>query len=375
MALKLGEGTFSDSTMATIAFRLKLNALVKKIKAEKILGSVLTFVWRIEYQIMGLLHAHCLFWTDCNTTDVAVIDKVVNVRFPRTSPFCHEQNLVADFRTLVKTYQIHNHSQRCARGKGRCKFGYPQPISSGTVLRGHQYVFERNAEEVNVVPHNPRILALFRCHHCLEVIHSDQCIGYVLKYCSKNSDEGQVCLEKVIYEGREINRSQRLEYFAATRVCSARECFAGISGYWRHHLKPAVVLLNSHLPGKKVVLTFDKREGETKVDLPSRVERYFGRPLGDDFERLTYPEYFGSYVLSPQGDAGSGYRDLCHPSYSVNRRKKSVLAGLNSVSIRCLELLLFGCFWCVIRPDLGRVYGLVRASFWMILRLWLRRLD
>jgi hypothetical protein len=199
-------------------------------------------------------------------------------------------------------------------------------------------VFERNAEEVNVVSHNPRILALFRCHHCSEVIHSDQCVGYVLKYCSKNSDEGQVFLEKVMYEGREINRSRRLEYFAATRVCSACECFAAISGYWRHHLQPAVVLLDIHLPGKKVVLAFDTCEDEAKVDLPSRLERYFGRALGDDFERLTYPESSGSQVLSPQGDAGSGHRDLCNPSYFVNRRKNSVLAVLNSVSIRCLEL-------------------------------------
>jgi hypothetical protein len=137
MALKRGEGTFSDSAMATIGFPLKLNALVQKIKAEKSLGSVLAFVWRIEYQRRGLPHARLLFWSDCDTTDVAAIDKIVNVRFPRTSPLCHEHNLVADFRTLIKTYQIHNHSKRCAGEKGRCKFGYPQPISSGTVLRGH----------------------------------------------------------------------------------------------------------------------------------------------------------------------------------------------------------------------------------------------
>jgi hypothetical protein len=139
-----------------------------------------------------------------------------------------------------------------------------------------------------------------------------------------------------MYEGRAVNRSQRLEYFAASRVSSACECFAGISGYWRHHIKPAVVVLSLHLPGKKVVLAVDKRQGERKMDLPSRLERYFGRPLGQDFERLTYPEYFGNYILRPVLRSEGGRSDVCEPPYFVVRRKKPVLAILNSVSLRLL---------------------------------------
>jgi hypothetical protein len=43
----------------------------------------------------------------------------------------------------------------------------------------------RSEADQNIVPHNLDLLALLWCHHCLEIIHSDQCIGYILKYCSK----------------------------------------------------------------------------------------------------------------------------------------------------------------------------------------------
>jgi hypothetical protein len=61
-------------------------------------------------------------------------------------------------------------------------------------IRGHNHHFARDAEEGNIVPHNPSLLASFRLHHCLRVIHSEQCIGHVLKYCAKNSDAGRISL-------------------------------------------------------------------------------------------------------------------------------------------------------------------------------------
>jgi hypothetical protein len=109
------------------------------------------------------------------------------------------------------------------------------------------------------VPHNPSLLASFRAHHCLEVIHSEQCIGYVLKYCAKNSDAGQISFQNVLCEGYSVTRVNKLQYYAATRISSASECFAGICGYCRHHMKPTVHGLGIHLPGQKIVLTSGSR--------------------------------------------------------------------------------------------------------------------
>jgi hypothetical protein len=45
------------------------------------------FVWRIGYQQRGLPHAHILLWTEYDLDNVTPIEKVVNVRLQRESPF------------------------------------------------------------------------------------------------------------------------------------------------------------------------------------------------------------------------------------------------------------------------------------------------
>jgi hypothetical protein len=75
------------------------------------------------------------------------------------------------------------------------------------------------------------LLVFFRIHHCLKVIHSEQCVGYVLKHCAKNSDAGRISLQNVLYEGYSITRVNKLQCYAATRISSASERFAGIYGY------------------------------------------------------------------------------------------------------------------------------------------------
>jgi hypothetical protein len=203
-ALKRGEGNYADSAMAPMIFRLKLNALLRFVQSERILGETRAFVWRVECQKRGLPHAHILFWTEYDTADMAVVDEAVSVPMPRESPFSKDRDFVADFRALILLSQVHSHSKRCASANGRCQFGYPQTPARETCIRGHSYVFKRNPGEENIVPHNARILASFRCHHCLEVIHSDQCIGYVLKYCANNTDEGAMAIQQVLYDGRPV---------------------------------------------------------------------------------------------------------------------------------------------------------------------------
>jgi hypothetical protein len=184
--------------------------------------------------------------------------------------------MVSDFRQLIDAIQIHHHSKRCRLPNGRCRFSHPQQISDQRKIQGHTHLFPGDAQEDNIVLHNPLLLAYFRCHHCLEVIHSKQCIGYVLKYCSKNSGAGSISGQNLLYEGHSVIRSDKLLYFAATRISSASECFAGICGYWRHHMKPIVIILGIHLSGQKIVLTSGHADALQKVDVPSPRERNFG---------------------------------------------------------------------------------------------------
>jgi hypothetical protein len=108
--------------------------------------------------------------------------------------------MVSDFRQLIDAYQIHHHSKRCRLPSGKCRLGYPQEMTGHTRICGHNYHFAQDAEEGNIMTYNPSLLASFRAHHCLKVIHSEQCIGDVLKYCAKNFDAGRISLPNVLYE-------------------------------------------------------------------------------------------------------------------------------------------------------------------------------
>jgi hypothetical protein len=344
-ALKRESGNFGDSAIMAIVFKEKLSALMTFLKKRRTLGTILAFVWRIEYQRRGLPHAHLLFWTDFETQIVESVDSVINVRYPKVSPFLNDGEQVADLRVLIESYQKHHHSRRCGVPPGPCRFGYPQRPAPHTTIRRLRYCFARDADGGDIVPHNPLVLAHFRCHHCLEVIHSDQAIGYVLKYCTKNSDAGHVHLRRVLYEGHVVTPDNRLEYYAATRIASAPEAFAGICGFWRHHMKPTVRSLGIHLPGKKIVMRSGRGDPAVQVDVPSALERYLGRPLGEQYDLLTYIEYFAEYSVDSKQRSGDSDGDQCQPAYYANRLQRPILCMLHSVHPRererfALRLLL-----------------------------------
>jgi hypothetical protein len=118
----------------------------------------------------------------------------------------NDQGIVSGFRQLTDAYQIHHHSKRCRLPNGKCRFGYPQEMAGHTRIRGHNCHFARDAEEGNIVLHGPSLLASFRVHRCLKIIHSEQCIGCVLKYYAKNYDAGRISFQNVLYEGYSVIR-------------------------------------------------------------------------------------------------------------------------------------------------------------------------
>jgi hypothetical protein len=287
----------------------------------------------------GLPHAYILFWTDFDTQDIDAVDAVINAKYPKKSPFLNDQGMMSDFRQLIDAYQIHYHSKRCRLPNSKCQFGYRQEMAGHTRRCSHNYHFARDAEEGNIVPHNPSLLASFRGHHCLEVIHSEQCIGYVLKYCAKNSDAGWISLQNVLYEGYSVTRVNKLYYYAATRIPSASECFAGICGYWRHHMKPIVHVVGIHPPGQKIVSPSGPSDALEKIDIPSLLERYFGRPIDSSYNQLTSIDCHSRYYVDARPASCDVDKDVCKPVRFANPRKI-----LQSVS--CVQFT-YGCMNCL----------------------------
>jgi hypothetical protein len=109
--LKRGSGQVSDATLMSIVFQARLKCLLEYCRRSHLLGNVTAFVWRIEYQQRVLPHAHILFWTDCDTSDIQAIERIVNARYPKSSPLENERQMVSHYRILIKQFRFDHHTR------------------------------------------------------------------------------------------------------------------------------------------------------------------------------------------------------------------------------------------------------------------------
>ena len=99
------------------------------------LGHISDYVIKIEFQMRGSPHAHCLLWVkdapiinQHSDDDVCrFIDKYITAIIPKG--ICERQNDV----NMMKSLQTHTHSDYCHRNKS-CHFGFPKPPAANTVI-------------------------------------------------------------------------------------------------------------------------------------------------------------------------------------------------------------------------------------------------
>jgi hypothetical protein len=120
------------------------------------------------------------------------------------------------------------------------------------------------------------------------------------EFCSKNSDAGCISVHNGLCERHPVSKSDKLHHYAAARISSASKCFPGIWGYWLHHLKPSVQILNVRLPGKNIVLKAGPADVLEKVDIPGPLEKYLGRRRDGSFDQVSS----GRHVFAPDESQG-----------------------------------------------------------------------
>jgi hypothetical protein len=96
---------------------------------------------------------------------------------------------------------------------------------------------------------------------------------------------------------------------------------------------PTVITLSIHLPNKKVIGAGADQDPKDRVDLPSALERYLGRPAGAEFTMLKYSEYYAGYLVEGHSKSSRAALDSCTPPRFAVPRRKPVLCMLNAVSL------------------------------------------
>ena len=101
------------------------------------LGEISEYVQKIEFQVRGSPHAHCLLWVkdapkvDENSDEevCAFVDRFINGKIPSDIPDNE------DVRSLVMKLQTHSHSPCCRpHTRAKCRFHFPRPPSTKTII-------------------------------------------------------------------------------------------------------------------------------------------------------------------------------------------------------------------------------------------------
>ena len=98
-------------------------------------GHITDYVIKIEFQMRGSPHAHCLLWVkdapqidkDPDDTVCTFIDKYITAVIPPIAPV-NENHI-----KLMENLQKHTHPDYCCRNKS-CHFGFPKPPATKTII-------------------------------------------------------------------------------------------------------------------------------------------------------------------------------------------------------------------------------------------------
>jgi hypothetical protein len=82
-----------------------------------------------------------------------------------------------------------------------------------------------------------------------------------------------------------------------------------------------------------------------KIDIPSTIERYFGRPIDSSYDELTSIDYHSRNSVDARPASCGVDKDVCEPVRFVNPRKNSAICILRSVHPWMHELFALNCFF------------------------------
>ncbi|KAL7077186.1 hypothetical protein ACQ4LE_003592 [Meloidogyne hapla] len=192
---------------------------MQQIVKLKIFGSVIAWMYPVENQGRGLPHIHLLLTLseeDKLLTSEDVENRGISARIPERD---------SELYDLVKRFMIHgpcgslNPNSPCMEeilenGKRirKCSKGYPKAFQEKTLVsengltlyarpdddRKIEVLVSGNRVELDnrwVVPHNPYLLKVFRCHINLEKVNSISSVKYLHKYVHKPPDRARLELE------------------------------------------------------------------------------------------------------------------------------------------------------------------------------------
>ena len=143
----------SNPVLLARHFQYRVENFFKDIVINGQLGKIHYYAIRVEFQVRGSPHVHCLLWADNApklTTDtkqeyIQHVDRVMSANIPDSLG-----NQV--LRKLVKKFQIHSHSPSCKKyNKYECRFHFGKLFCSRTIVAEPLKDNFSDAEKINIL--------------------------------------------------------------------------------------------------------------------------------------------------------------------------------------------------------------------------------
>ena len=311
-------------------------------------GKLSDFFWRIEFQMRGSPHVHCLLWLqnspDLNTTlgkqeCPEFIDSIISASIPN-------KEKDPDLYEKVTSKQIHHHTFSCKSSRNKrtkCRFNFPKPIAKKTVLThpddvGHKpnfYNLKRNKHETMVNNYNPSVLKLFNANMDLQVVGSViGMVDYITTYVCKpeTSDLHRKLADKIANLPPNSGKIQKLRAIGnvllTSRHVSSQEAAYRLTSLPFKEVSRKVVYIDTSRPDDRLHLLRSQQElqelsdDSTDIFVSSLVEHYIQRP--DMLENISLYDFVTQYDYR-KADASSKMLPLKKSGYIKKRSKSAVV--------------------------------------------------
>lgn len=239
------------------------------------------FVCRLEFQNRGAPHVHILMWLEKRITLSDIQNHFYACNPPIESVF---------LKKIISSQMIHSCKYpRCFSGKDRtkCKYGFPKEAADETKYVDGSLVYQRTANETNIVEYNPALINEWGAHAHIHILrcdevdipNSDDSCYYVLKYNMKKEPNVTITVNNPDLTWHSLFKG---------RVVSLEEATARIFSFTFCQKDVVTKYINIQLPDKRKA-NFDNWKQKTYDD----IEAYFLRPkIAEYFTILDFYSVF-----------------------------------------------------------------------------------
>lgn len=145
---------------------------------------------------------------------------------------------------------------RCNK-KGKCIYGFPQPIQAETTIDeyGRAKYRRRSEKDAWIASYIPALLKLLQCHVHVDVCFTTNVILYLFKYLYKSP----VTTKFDVVEGDAVPRPREADEWQNGRYLSSCEAAWRILRFHITTVRPTVVAISIHLPNQQLGQMFRAR--------------------------------------------------------------------------------------------------------------------